>query len=311
MDTLRRLFSRYRRPMLFSPNNEGGAGGGAGAGVQDPPAGGDGGGAGAGGGEPQNWLSALPEDIRTSIPEEFSKDQTITKYKDLPEFLKGVKNMAAVVGKKGIILPGENATPEEVEKFYEALGRPKTPAEYKFSELKDLHPSIKPTPESIKKFQDAAHKLGLPTKTADGLNQWYLGELSAMMKQQEAAKVQKAEAAETALRQEWGANYDAEIAAASKFVEAVGGADALKAFEGDGTGRNPVMLRLFAKAGKLISEDAIKSLGGNQPQETPKDEIDKIMSDPKHPYNDEKHPEHSQWIGMDGKMRKLYLKAGN
>jgi hypothetical protein len=61
--------------------------------------------------------------------------------------------------------------------------------------------------------------------------------------------------AETKLRTEWGADYNANIILAKRLVEKFGGKDGISAF-GD-LGNNHNVLRVLAAIGKKMSEDAI------------------------------------------------------
>lgn len=93
-------------------------------------------------------------------------------YKDKP-YLKGVDSIDKVygmldgaqtlIGKRPAGIPAPDAAPEEWDKFYEAKGRPKTPAEYV---LKDAD---KTDPDFLSAAQAAMHKRGLSPTEAAGL----------------------------------------------------------------------------------------------------------------------------------------------
>ena len=104
---------------------------------------------------------------------------------------------------KGIILPKDTDAPEAWNPVYTALGRPEKPEGYKFTEIKDLHPGIKVTPESMKEFTDFSFAEGLTNKQVDKINQWYLGKVNGMLKAQDEAWNKQVEAGQAALRQKW------------------------------------------------------------------------------------------------------------
>jgi len=93
-------------------------------------------------------------------------------YKDKP-YLKGVDSMDKVfkmldgaqelIGKRPAGIPGPDATPEDKAKFYDALGRPKTSAEYV------LDGSDKADQEFTSVVKDVFHKHGLSAEQAKGV----------------------------------------------------------------------------------------------------------------------------------------------
>lgn len=283
MDTLRKIF----KPMLLR--------------AADGTGGGD-------GGTATSWVDTLPEETRNAIPEEFRKDPNVTKYKDVGEFFKGHRSLVETIGKKGIILPGKDAKPEEWHPIYEALGRPKKSDEYKLTMPENLHPSIKPTPESQKAFFDTAHKLGLSNSQANELNGWYMSLLSKSLGDQDAHAAAETKAATEALKKEWGDKYDDNLKAASNFVERVAGPDGIADF-GD-LGNKPGVLKTLHKLSAAIGEDTIaKIIGGKGGDSSGSEgekalkEIEEIRANKSHAYHNESDAKHDEAVQH---MKKLY-----
>ena len=98
-------------------------------------------------------------------------------YKDRP-YLKGVDSVDKVyemldgsqklLGQRPAGIPGPDAKPEEIEKFYSAT-RPKTAAEYQF----EIDPSIKADEKVIGKMKDLMFKHGLTPAQAKGMQYFY------------------------------------------------------------------------------------------------------------------------------------------
>lgn len=193
-----------------------------------------------------------------TIPEELRNDPNIKKYKDISELAKGHLETVKLIGRKGVLIPGENATDEEKAKFLEAIGRPKTADEYKFTPIEKLHPEVQVTPESEKAFRDEAHKLGFTNAQVDGLNSWYLNNISnALIKRDEAMVKQKEEAAKK-LNTEWGADYDNNLNLAQRLINKFGGKEAMEAFKKAGDlGNNPAIARLLVNVAKKMTEDTV------------------------------------------------------
>lgn len=284
------------------------AGGGAGAGtVDDGKQGGGSNDGGAGTTDLPSWIDVLPEDA--------AKDPSITKYKTPEEFYNGYKSTVELVGRKGVIVPKENATPEEREKFFNDLGRPEKPEGYKLSKIENLHKSIEITPESERGYQMIAHKHGLTQQQADGINKEFLQIINKATMDQERKDTEAMQKAETALRQEWGEKYVSNVSMVAKEVLKSGGQEALDAMGGEkGIGNNPIILKTLSKIIGRLAEDTSNpdkgngsgGAAGNETPEEAKSKISEMMNDPKHPINDEKHIDHRK--SVDERMR-LYKKA--
>jgi hypothetical protein len=131
--------------MLTGPN--GGGGGGTGP-------------AGAGAGAP-SLSSVIPESYR-------EKDWVKQNTKDPESFFKFVDNLNTTIGKKGVIVPGEKATPEEMRAFHSALGVPAKPEEYEFVDIEELKGS-KRIPETDAAVKKIMHEAGIPKESAKKL----------------------------------------------------------------------------------------------------------------------------------------------
>lgn len=218
-----------------------------------------------------------------AIPETY-KDTPVGKYKTVGEVIKGYGEAQKLIGAKGVILPGEKATPEEIDKFYNTIGRPEKPDGYKLSPLENLHPEIKLSPEDEMGFKALMHKHGLTARQADGLYKEYFGMISgSLTKRDEGMQASKHEA-EKALRTDWGADYDKNLNSAKRLIEKFGGANAREAF-GD-LGNNPQVLKTIANIAKKFSEDGFIKGAEVQNGEVKEAQqrITDIMLNKAHPY---------------------------
>ena len=194
----------------------------------------------------------VPDLETMAIPENY-KDTPVGKYKTVGEAFKGYDEAQKLIGAKGVIVPGENAKPEEQEKFYNTLGRPEKSDGYKLTPIENLHPNLKMTPESEASFKGLMHKHGLSTKQADGFHKDFFSAMStALTKKDEESDATKHET-EKALRAEWGAEYDNNLGKSKRLIEKYGGANAREAF-GE-LGNNPQVLKTIANIAKKFSED--------------------------------------------------------
>lgn len=169
------------------------------------------------------------------------------------EAVKSYQNLEKLLGAdragRTVVMPGENATPEEKAAFYEKLGRPTTPADY------GIKPGEGGDPKAVEPFLNKFHELGLSKFQAEELTK-FTGD---MAKQQEAAKASQQAATfaadDQALRSEWGAAYDQNVMAARASVQALG-LDAATIDKISGTLGHKATMELFSKIGSKTGESS-------------------------------------------------------
>lgn len=233
------------------------------------------------------------------LPEEMRKDPALAVFKTLPELAKGYVETKKMVG-------GIDKAPEKADG-------------YKFTAMANLNPNLK-SEGILNQMKGIFHKAGVGPKTADIIQQEILGVLSGGMTQSEQAKKDLALKNETALRQEWGGEFDKKFDSIVKVLTVAGGADAIsetdavaKAMKG-----SPVLLKALGKIVGMLSEDSLGSLGAGADQqittkEAAQEEINKLNAEiikdgKKHPYYDEKHAEHTKFHEQ---MKKLFELANS
>lgn len=246
--------------------------------------------------ETPSWVDVLPDEAK--------QDPNITKFKTPDEFYKSYKNQTELVGRKGVILPKEGAQPEEMDKFYNALGRPEKPEGYKFEPIKDLDPSLQWTGESDAGLAKVLFDRGLTQRQAADIRGIFLNGLNQSARDQQAKDIAAAKTAETALRQEWGGEYDSNLNRVIRGLKSAGGEDVINAMGGErGLGNNPIVLKTLGKIMKGVSEDTMKAFesgnssgarGGNETKQEAMNKIQAMMNDPNHPINDEKSPKRAE-----------------
>ena len=220
----------------------------------------------------QSWLGSLPEEVRASIPEEFSKDPNVVKYKDVGEFVKGHVNLSKKIGEKGVLLPKPGAAPEELNSFYNQLGRPETPDKYQFKNPDGMHKAVQSTPEFQKGFASFVHKHGLTQSQADGVYQEYLKMWSDGATKQEQSSIENTKKAETELRNRWGADYDKNVQIAKKIA---GKNDKLTKKEWV---NDPDFIEFVGDLGKNFSEDSISNVGKGTSELSPDEAMKQIRA---------------------------------
>lgn len=137
------------------------------------------------------WLGEnVPDDLKGYVQNK--------GWKGGMEAVEGYRNLEKLVGEKRLALPKDENDAEGLSKVYDALGRPKNPADYKL-----------PVPEGTDpKFAEAAakvmHEAGLGAKQAQKLATWWNDQMAAGAKAAEEAAQRQREQDIEAVRTEWG-----------------------------------------------------------------------------------------------------------
>lgn len=271
-------------------SSQGGAGGNAGSGSTS-------GGSSTGSSTTASWRDSLPDDLKS--------DESLAQFTDIAALAKSYVHTKKTVGKKGVILPGEKASDEEWNTFYDSLGRPSVD-KYEVKEPEGK----KVKPEFIDEFKQMAHKAGVLPKQAQALMDFYIGFEEKVVGEAQRQQKIAMEQGLSDLKKEWGDGFDKQIALAKLGVKESGMPEVTDFLEKTGLGDHPVMIKLMAKMGSLFGEDKIRGEGGGKFGQTPaelQNEIDKVLSDPKHPYFDRSHAGHTYAVKqMESLFKKLH-----
>jgi hypothetical protein len=187
------------------------------------------------------------------------------------DFAKAHKETAAKVkdyeGKLANSIPklGENATPEEREKFYNSLGRPEKPDGY------ELDGEDKNAPEWTGYWRNELHKIGVPKDQAKAISAAFNKQIGSMVEQHNAKILKANSDAAAALKTELGDKYDASVALVSRLWKQWGKTEVEfdKAFATETSANRVTMMRFLLNVAAKTGEDT--SLRGTvQRTESPK-----------------------------------------
>lgn len=242
---------------------------------------------------------------RDSLPDDLKGHSALEGINDIPGLAKQYVHAQSMIGGDRVVKPGENATPEQMNEYYNALGRPVEANGY---ELK--------TPEGIdaklgEDFAALAHKHGLSKTQAIGLFEDYTNGLQEGQVAHQATIAEKQEAGLAKMKEMWGAEADENLAIAKRALKIYGDEDGefLNFLNESDLGNDPRMLQMFHKIGLQSAEDVAKSSGalsmGTKSAEDASAEISRMNMDPEvlAVMADSKHPQHSF---MEAKLAKLY-----
>ena len=212
------------------------------------------------------------------VPEEFRGFQVYDSFVDLGTLMKLVGNQDALIKRqgKGVFPPGENASPSELEAFYNAIGRPHKPEDYKVEVPKGLEAYY--DDPLMNEARVELHKAGLTQKQVDVVLALDAKRLVAGEQELQAAEEAELKDAESALRVKWGAAYDGKLHLARR-VWADNTPDVDKDKVQAAVGNNPVLVELLANIGKRLLEHGMPKDDGSTPGALTPGEAESKMKD--------------------------------
>ena len=103
------------------------------------------------------------------VPQEYQGKAYLEKIKDIPSLFKSFDHAQEMIGKQPVGVPGENASQDEWNNFYKALGRPDSANGYDIKLPEKMPDGIEASDELMSSFKEFAHELGLTPKQAQAL----------------------------------------------------------------------------------------------------------------------------------------------
>ncbi|MCF7811459.1 hypothetical protein K9N50_10780 [bacterium] len=216
------------------------------------------------------WMDQLPSDLQNH--------EGLTKYQTIGELGKAYietegkvtessKTVEELNGKLGTMIPklGDNPTPEEVNNFHNAVGRPEKMDGYEFARPTNLPEGITISDDVENAFRAKFHELGVSKKAGQELYNYYMQFwIGGLQADQEARKTAIEEGIKS-LEADWGARdseqYKANLTFMDRAVAKFGGPELQKHLDDTGMGNNPTLIKTFVQIGKAMSDDTL-SLGG-------------------------------------------------
>jgi len=211
----------------------------------------------------KNWRDSLPEDIRG--------DKSLDVVTDFPNAIKQLVNANKMIGRDKVVVPGPNATDQEKSAFFDAIGRPKTPADYKVEVPKDLGEIF--TKDRMDKAKALAHKLGATQEQFAGYMQDEIQNTIELLKGDDEALAKEREDAIKDLHKRFGGAYDERMHLSNRMVSEMCKDDPSKQMRILGKfGNDPDFIEFCSDAGaKLVEHKVlIGQLTGSTPKENEK-----------------------------------------
>lgn len=173
---------------------------------------------------------------------------TATKYNSLADFTKAHSELQSKMG-DAVFMPGKDATPEDIGKFYNRIGRPEAANGYEAPEIEGFNISE----ERWNGFSSKAHELGLTQQQLAGLVEWDAGNNSTAS----SAATQAHEDSHSRLAEAWGENAGANYEMARRTGLEIFTAEERKALGMSDVSKdwNPVLVSALARVSERLQDD--------------------------------------------------------
>lgn len=183
------------------------------------------------------WTSQLSEELRNNS----DAMKQLSKFGKISDLAKSYSELESKLG-KSIVKPGKDASDEEREAFYQALGKPKAADKYSLDG------------ENTQAFKELAYKHNLTDEQAKGLYEAFTEIGNNAIAQQKAIMAANAKATDDLLREEWGNKYDAKITMLQRGVNTYGGKALGEKLKNSGLLFDADVIRMFVKLGEESAE---------------------------------------------------------
>lgn len=231
-----------------------------------------------------NWYDTLGDD--------FKANPSIQKFKSPTDLAKSYVNLEKMIGKDKVVLPNEKSTPEELNAFYNKLGKPQDISGYKTPELQIENKELLMKEQTLEAFKKKAHDLNLTDKQFAELYGFYHELNIESFNGFQQSQIDSRAKSETELRREWGNAYDSKVDSAQQVVN--------KYFKdaASNPGFNLLVndvnfIKAMASIAESMREDGITGVTRSvlTPGEA-QSQLNEIIGNTKHPFHDNTHPEH-------------------
>lgn len=208
------------------------------------------------------WMNSLPDAMK--------QNERFAQFKEAGEAYAKLDSLLQAEG-EALKIPGEDATAEERNEFYQKLGRPENAEGYQFGKPDNWPEGVEYHEGLEAAFKEKAFELGAPDKLAGELFSWY----NEMILNEHKAIEDATQKSIDELKNDWKGDkfkVNSELASRAMFnfaKETIGEEKAKEFFDkaivnGVPIGSHSVMLRIFSAIGSKIADDS-GHLGGNGP----------------------------------------------
>ncbi len=210
-------------------------------------------------------------------------------------------NAQKLIGADKVVIPGDDATEEEVRAFRTKLGVPLESKDYDLSGIEV--PEGLPWDEGFQtSMVDSMHKHGLSQAQVQGVLADYIESVGGQYQEVTGEAAQSRESALKDMRTEWGRSAPAQEQMAKSAFQSFAGENwqdiaGIQLADGGVLGDNVDFIRTFANVGSKMQDHGLVG-ASNAPSRTTftpgeaQAKVNQIVADSSSPYYSKSHPEH-------------------
>lgn len=246
----------------------------------------------------------IPDNWKQAIPEEFRADPSLEAINDFSSLVKSYVNAQRMIGADKIVVPHKHDDGTLFREAMYKLGLPKNKDEFKI-EADGVDEQL------LTAFKEKAYEMGVLPNQANAIFKELTSKYNELNEKTVNEYTSQMVEKQNALKKEWGEAYDNKITIAANAAKFLAGQDEnlyndIMSAEISG---HPSVVKLLAKVGDMLKEDDLitdnSQKWGKTPDEIQK-EINSIMGDKTHPYNNPSHPNHEKAVlEVNGLWKKI------
>lgn len=194
------------------------------------------------------WMSQLPEDIRNDA----DAMKQLGKFAKIGDLAKSYSELESKLG-RSIVQPGKEASSEEVESFWQKLGKPKDAKSYGIEDA------------DSDSYKAIAYAHNLTDAQAKGLWKSLKEAGIAKVKEMQEALTKKGVELDSKLQKEFGTSYQEKLTMLQRGMQKYGGAEMSKKLKNAGLLYDEDIVRMFILLGEQASEAGTSVRGNGKP----------------------------------------------
>ena len=233
-----------------------------------------------------------------TLSEDTRKLGDFSKFASSDDIAKSYANLEAKLGSDTVIVPGDNATPEQRSEFYGKIGRPEKSSDYQLPSIEGLPDGAIPDAR-VNEFRSVAHEIGLTQPQVARLMAWHGGAAKDDIATIGQAQEDQARQWQGQVRQEHGTAYDQVVNMSNRAIRDLNIPGLSEALKSTGAANHPAFVNLFHKVARMTAQDTIvagEGSGFKMGPEAARQELARQAKDTKfmEAYHDKRHADHSE-----------------
>lgn len=184
-----------------------------------------------------SWMQQLDGDIRANV----EQVKQLSKFQKIGDLAKSYSALEQKLG-RSVVQPDKDATPEEIQAFYEKLGKPKEAAKYGIDD------------KDADSFKALAFRHNLTDEQAKGVWSELKGAAQGELERQRADMAQRVKDVDAKLHQEYGSRYGEKMSLLERGIRTFAGAEVGARLRETGLLFDEGIVKMFIQLGELSSE---------------------------------------------------------